>query len=128
MARAMFAWMILALVATAAGCRICASPYDYSSPTLTGACGDECSPNARSGSILSGYAAPFPDDGYLHGPMLYGQQEVPHDDEMADGVILSVTDRKVDEASPDEPQLVAQQTRPLPSQGWTAVKRTETGR
>jgi hypothetical protein len=43
----------LGLVALAAGCTMCASPYDYCGPTFTG-CGDQpCDPIGRAGSIMA---------------------------------------------------------------------------
>ena len=53
MVRTMFAWSVVVLVGMTAGCRMCASPYDYCRPTFTGECGQGCFPNAREGSILS---------------------------------------------------------------------------
>ena len=53
MVRTVFACSLLVLVAATAGCRMCASPYDYCGPTSTGECGQGCCPNARQGSILS---------------------------------------------------------------------------
>ena len=45
--------MTIGLVALFSGCAMCANPYDYCGPTVTGECG--CDPNApRAGSILSG--------------------------------------------------------------------------
>ncbi|OHB83386.1 MAG: hypothetical protein A2V98_12435 [Planctomycetes bacterium RBG_16_64_12] len=141
MSRTTFALIAIALVGMAAGCRMCASPYDYCGPTFTGACGEECSQTARSGSVLSGYVAPYPDDGYLQEPVLPGDETAlyndeaapqddeaaPQDDEMASGIILSVTDKKVDEAAEAEPQVVGEAPA-LPSQGWRAVRPAETTR
>ena len=53
MVRTTFALPVVVLVVAAAGCRMCASPYDYCSPTFTGECAQGCLPNAREGSILS---------------------------------------------------------------------------
>ncbi|NLE38258.1 MAG: hypothetical protein GX621_09570 [Pirellulaceae bacterium] len=45
---------LVGLVTAAAGCRMCADPYDYCGPTYAGPCGPvECNPSARSGSVLS---------------------------------------------------------------------------
>ena len=57
--RTVFACSLLVLVAASAGCRMCASPYDYCGPTSTGECGQGCCPNARQGSILSPGAQPM---------------------------------------------------------------------
>ncbi|HUT08955.1 MAG TPA: hypothetical protein VMY42_00525 [Thermoguttaceae bacterium] len=52
MIRTMLAWSVVTLVAVTAGCRMCASPYDYSGPTYTGEFGP-CDPNYREGSRFS---------------------------------------------------------------------------
>jgi hypothetical protein len=53
MVRTAPAWAVVVLLATTAGCRMCASPYDYCGPVLTGdACGP-CAPGARACSILA---------------------------------------------------------------------------
>ncbi len=57
MVRTIFACCLLVLVASMAGCRMCASPYDYCGPTSMEECGQGCGqgscPSARQGSILS---------------------------------------------------------------------------
>jgi len=53
MARSAFALAVLALVISASGCRMCASPYDYCGPTFTAEACQQCMPTAREGSILS---------------------------------------------------------------------------
>ncbi len=59
MSRTILSWLMVGLVTLLSGCAMCASPYDYCGPTVTGQCGDECDPNApRAGSILSGSVAP----------------------------------------------------------------------
>jgi hypothetical protein len=52
-------WITVGLVTLFSGCALCAHPFDYCGPTVTGQCGDECDANApRAGSILSGSVAP----------------------------------------------------------------------
>jgi hypothetical protein len=59
MSRTMLGWMTVGLVTLFSGCAMCAHPFDYCGPTVTGQCGDECAPNApRAGSILSGSVSP----------------------------------------------------------------------
>ena len=59
MSRTVLGWMTVGLVTLFSGCAMCAHPYDYCGPTVTGQCGDECDPNPpRAGSILSGSMAP----------------------------------------------------------------------
>ena len=134
MSRVAIASLMLALVVAAAGCRMCASPYDYCSPTFGGQCGEPCSPTARSGSILSGSVAPTPTDQQLL------SQAIPHDEEIASGVILSVTDRKVDQTEGEEADVRASDLEPIPfpeeqltnagrppqSSTWTATKPADT--
>jgi hypothetical protein len=55
MYRATCAIALLVLV-VATGCTMCAHPFDYCGPTYTGDCGEQCIPNARAGSICSGYS------------------------------------------------------------------------
>ena len=58
MARMILAFSVIALMATTAGCRMCADPYDYCGPLFTGdCCGPPCAPYDRAGSILSGGCA-----------------------------------------------------------------------
>jgi len=52
MIRTMLAWSVVVTLAVTAGCRMCASPYDYCGPTYTGECGS-CDPNYREGSRFS---------------------------------------------------------------------------
>ena len=59
MSRKVLGWMTVGLVALFSGCAMCAHPYDYCGPTVTGQCGEECAPNSpRAGSILSGTVSP----------------------------------------------------------------------
>lgn len=46
--------LTLAGLTAAAGCRMCAHPYDECGPTFVGECGPVCcNPYARAGSVLS---------------------------------------------------------------------------
>ena len=59
MSRTVLGWMTVGLVTLFSGCAMCAHPFDYCGPTVTGQCGDECDPDApRAGSILSGSVSP----------------------------------------------------------------------
>ena len=58
MLRSTLALVTLAMVATTAGCRMCAHPYDYCGPTFTGEDCQQCMPNARACSILSPGGSP----------------------------------------------------------------------
>jgi hypothetical protein len=53
MLRTLLACAVVTLVAATAGCRMCAHPYDYCGPTFTGEGCQECTSDARAGSILS---------------------------------------------------------------------------
>jgi len=53
MYRAICALALLATVAMASGCTMCAHPFDYCGPMFTGGCGEQCDPNARAGSVCS---------------------------------------------------------------------------
>jgi hypothetical protein len=153
MSRGTLAWISLGLVVMAAGCRMCASPYDSCSPTFTGQPGEQCAPTARAGSILSGYFPPILGEGY--GPdevpnlPELPEQQVPESEAdlpalesepmsesegasdgrvVPDAGLLSDGDgaahSKADESRADGATL-ARKTRPARSQRWTAVKRTE---
>ena len=59
MSRTVLGWMTVGLVTLFSGCAMCAHPFDYCGPTVTGRCGDECDHNApRAGSIMSGSVVP----------------------------------------------------------------------
>jgi hypothetical protein len=59
MSRTVLSWIAVGIITLFSGCAMCASPYDYCGPTVTGQCGDNCDPNApRAGSIISGSMAP----------------------------------------------------------------------
>ena len=84
MSRTTLASITLSLVAMAAGCRMCASPYDYCGPVFTdGGCGP-CGA-VRAGSILSGTMEPI-----AEGPIIPGAEILSEE-------LISVTDRRVDE-------------------------------
>ncbi len=51
MSRTLLAWSLVGLITAAAGCKMCAHPYDYCGPVV-GPC-QSCNPIARAGSILS---------------------------------------------------------------------------
>lgn len=148
MSRGMLAWTLLSLVVMAAGCRMCASPYDSCSPTFTGLCGEDCAPMARAGSVLSGYFPPmYPDplpaDQVPNLPDLPDDQMLPpevarsatdsqlatHKELVTDGQLATapelVTDGQLDEAPPEETGAV-EKVRPSKSQGWTAARPAQT--
>jgi hypothetical protein len=63
MLRSFYALLVLAVVGTSQGCRICDSPYDYCGPVMP--CGDSCGPggcghshggHSHGGYIDSGYS------------------------------------------------------------------------
>ncbi len=130
MSRTTVAWIALGLVALAAGCRMCASPYDYCSPTFTGACGEDCAPFARAGSILSGpvHGPPLPPEGYV-GQQVPEQQEIARlevDEETASPIIASVPEKKVEEA-PDLRPTPAVEEGPTPAVEQGPVLAVEEG-
>lgn len=103
--RTTIAWITLSLAAIAAGCRMCASPFDYCGPTFTGQCCEECLSTARAGSILSGHMPPVPDDGYL-GEGFYLEEGLYLDDgaHPEQGVYLD-EGLDPDEAGPSDPAV-----------------------
>jgi hypothetical protein len=124
MSRITVALVALSLFGIAAGCRICATPYDDCSPTFTGQPGEPCSATGRAGSILSGSGAPVPYAESVPRPVPENDavtRQLLQDEEIASGVILSVTDKKVEPAPEQQPQ-VAEKPQAAPSQGWTAAK------
>lgn len=114
MIRPMWMWIAVTLVAMTAGCRMGASPHDYSGPVLDGSPGGGYGDEGRAGSILSGmpaavvHAEAQPDPAYhpSHQPTLAAPET------QAGGpsfgidprMILSVTDSKV------EPEPASQAT------------------
>ncbi|HUT94256.1 MAG TPA: hypothetical protein VMY37_32655 [Thermoguttaceae bacterium] len=138
MSRGTLAWISLSLVVMAAGCRMCASPYDDCGPTFTGQCAEDCAPMARAGSILSGYFPPthadeFPPDQVPNLPDLPDDEILPPeaaasmtdtDSELvADAEPVTVGDL---EEAPPEITLAVEEVRPSQSHGWTAAKPAET--
>jgi hypothetical protein len=62
----MLRWTTLLLVVaslTTAGCRYCASPYDYCGPLFTGQDCTTCDPHTRAGSIFADQLMPVPMSG-----------------------------------------------------------------
>ena len=116
MSRTMLGWMTVGLVTLFSGCALCAHPYDYCGPTVTGQCGDECDPHApRAGSILSGSVAPT---------LAYSEVEV--------SSVRSTEDRLLEElmeAAPamleDSPTAATPEGTAATKQGWTARTNTE---
>lgn len=47
-------WTAIGLLSLAAGCSMCANPYDECGPTAQSGNGARCCPTARAGSILAG--------------------------------------------------------------------------
>jgi hypothetical protein len=136
MSRIAVALIVLTLFGIAAGCRICATPYDHCSPTFTGQPGEPYSPTARAGSILAGNVTPVPYAESVPAPVPENDsvmQQFLQDEEIASGVVLSVTDRKVEPTAEPQPQpqlqpqpqsqpQMAERPRVASSQGWTAAK------
>ena len=50
-------WTAIGLISLAAGCSMCAHPYDDCGPTAQSGNGAPCCPTARAGSILAGDVA-----------------------------------------------------------------------
>jgi len=148
MSRGTLAGIVLSLAVTAAGCRMCASPYDDCRPTFTGQCGEDCAPLARAGSVLSGYFPPmYPDQ--FPADQVPDLPDLPDDQLLPPGVALSAadgqpaldaepatdaelatdaqpaTDGQIVEPPPEE-TVAADAARPSGSQGWTAVRRAST--
>jgi hypothetical protein len=77
-----------ALLATA-GCRYCASPYDYCGPLFTGDGCTPCAADSRAGSIYSDQVIPVPS--YGAEVMQFGSDELrPVPDQMASGPMPGV--------------------------------------
>jgi hypothetical protein len=102
---------------------MCASPYDYCSPTFTGMGGEDCAPFVRAGSILSmpgGYPGP---EGCC-GHDLPEAEEVeiarlPVDDQSASPILASTADQETAdqeiEASPHTGPTLAIETEDEPA-------------
>jgi hypothetical protein len=56
MRRALIVWSGIGLLLAAAGCTMCAHPYDYCGPVTDGCCGCSCDTRVRTASVLSGTA------------------------------------------------------------------------
>lgn len=124
-----------AVAVGATGCTMCAHPYDYCGPTFTGG-HYTAGPEGRAGSILAGqvmsgpvamssapdqvappspqpHVAPpakSPDDGYAPGQSPDITSGIPQEH------VISVTDRRIDEASPEVVQDSSSPApRPVPS-------------
>lgn len=118
MIRTYVAWILVALIVPAFGCRMCASTWDDCGPVVDGSCGPECNSDARVGSILSGTVQPaaYPEDYEQYPSQEFQSGEIPYDEEISSGVILSVTDRKVEDVN--DPRLAGSSAG---SQGWSAA-------
>lgn len=80
----------VATLATALGCKQCASPYDYCPPTFTGPdCGVPCDARYRAGSILDGSCmygdGTYLGDGEYEGTIDGEYEEMPVDTTSTDG-------------------------------------------
>jgi hypothetical protein len=88
---------------------MCASSYDYCSPTFTGACGEDCAAFVRAGSILSapGGCPPLPSEGYVDQPVVEEAEiaRIEVDQQNASPIIVSVADAEVEPTSDDGPTL-----------------------
>ena len=95
-------------LATALGCKQCASPYDYCPPTFTGPdCGVPCDARYRAGSILDG-SYMYGDGTYLgegeyEGTIDGSYEEMPADMKSTDGETYD------ESGQPAELQLTAEE-------------------
>ena len=104
MSRTVLGWMTVGLVTLFSGCAMCAHPFDYCGPTVTGQCGDECDPNAaRAGSILSGSVGPT---------LAYSEVEV--------SAAGSTEDRLLEELMEAAPTELEDSPTAATKEGWTA--------
>ena len=117
MSRITVAWIAISLVAVATGCRMCASPYDYCSPTFTGMGGEDCAPFVRAGSILSMPGGHLPSEGYFDHDLPEAEVEeiarLPVDDQGASPILGSTADQQI-EASPHRGPTLAIETEDEP--------------
>jgi hypothetical protein len=97
---------------------MCASPYDYCSPTFTGMGGEDCAPFVRAGSILSmpgGYPGP---EGCCDHDLPEAEEveiaRLPVDDQSASPILGSTADQEI-EASPHTGPTLAIETEDEPS-------------
>ena len=114
---------LICLIAWTTGCRMCASDLDYCGPTVAGGCGEACGLNAsRAGSILNGTSKAVYEGQVAHEGNAFYESEVTGsaeqlgsdafrppvmpsqiiEGERIDGVIISVEDRKLEDAA-DQP-------------------------
>ena len=99
MQRILLGWAALGLLALAAGCTLCASPYDYCGPTFTGdGCnGGSCDPRLRSGSILAPADTALASDEFAGGTIVSEQigpgQTISSGDELIEqgGPVITTT-------------------------------------
>ena len=144
MLRTGFGLGVLAALLMAAGCRMCAHPYDYCGPVYSDYGCQTCSPYARAGSILVGSPEMIPSAELVQGSPEQGeavsrasvdkqqlQVDVRPGDVPGSERIVSVTDRVVESpASPSNPSQVAAEWAaegPEPSAAakrWTARRPT----
>jgi hypothetical protein len=153
-------WVAVSLISLTAGCRLCATCDDYSGPVIDGTCQTGCG-NARAGSILSGMPA-MPAMPTMAEPMLQPAPEMQTQPQIESNfqpppasaysssgsqsqygdvarqlgidpkMIVSVTDRKVEdspEATPQEaPQLAEESAGPTTSEtpGQPQIKSVKT--
>jgi hypothetical protein len=143
MTRLGFAVTLICLVAWTAGCRMCASEFDYCGPTGGGECGADCGLNApRAGSILNGTSQAIYEDQTVYEsaatgePAMIGNSvgQLRSDDFQApilpsqviegqriDGVIISVEDHKLEDAAPRARESAARRPTPAPKKThWSA--------
>ena len=142
MFRSLLAWISIGLVVVAAGCRMCAHPYDYWGPVLTDGCPAEGGRDARAGSILSGVSQPIVEGPLAPEAIMTPEPELAPDVEMSPSptaappsgaadidfgvdpkMIISVTDRKAGE--PGESSAQPTEARPRRSLNWTTPRPIE---
>lgn len=116
---------LICLLAWTAGCRMCASEFDYCGPTVSGGSGKACGLNTpRAGSILNGAsAAVYEGQTIDEADAVYEQEAADSTEQLGsdafrapimpsqliegqriDGVIISVEDRKLENAAPQASQ------------------------
>ncbi len=143
MTRLGFAVTLICLIAWTAGCRMCASEFDYCGPTVADGCGADCGLNTpRAGSILNGTSQAIYEGQTVYEsaaagePVITGSSagQLRSDDFQApimpsqivegqriDGVIISVEDRKLDDPVPQARETTLRQPTPAPKKPeWSA--------
>ena len=118
MSRASLVWIPLGLLMIAAGCTMCASPYDECGPTVGGGCPQQCWSNARAGSILSGQPA------YDGQPTMAAESAQLGNSGRVPGKVLSVTDRKAEQSAQGTPSAGASLS--PETGGWRSTGTTKT--